>query len=82
MSFLNTRRCSLIESHKVKIPNDTVVLHGLNEFSCEGFCRNIAITVVDSRPARSAGRVKKNVASKPLKFLESVTKGIYYHFKP
>jgi len=40
----------------------------------------LAIKVVDSRPARSAGRVKK-IASKPLKFLMCVTKGLYYHFK-
>ena len=38
-----------------------------------------SIKVVDSRPARSAGRVKKKVASKPLKMFVCVTKGLHYH---
>ena len=37
--------------------------------------RRLIIKVVDSRPARSAGRVKK-IASKPLKIFVCVTKGL------
>jgi len=39
-----------------------------------------SLKVVDSRPARSAGRVKK-VASKPLKILVCVKTGLYYHLR-
>jgi len=59
-----------------------------HEFKCF-FCfffvsENMSLTslkVVDSRPARSAGRVKKKDASNPLKMFVCVTKGLYYYLR-